>query len=158
MTTEESLFTRDQLEGTPALPDLACRLRLAVTRLSRRLRQQVSLEITPSQQSALTTVEEQGSVTLGDLAAAERVQPPSMSRVVANLEDAGLVERHIDPVDRRVVRVSLTPKGRLTLKKSRSLRTAYLACRLATLSEEETELIARAVVILEHLLEEDERG
>src|SRR5271169_5862757 len=85
--------------------ELAARLRLAVTRLSRRLRQQVVGGLTPSQGAALATVERLGEPTLGELAAAEQVQPPSMTRLAEGLARAGLVERVVDAADRRFARV-----------------------------------------------------
>src|SRR5207248_11562840 len=95
--------------------DLAARLRLAITRLARRLRQQAEGEVTPSQLSALSSVERLGPVTLGELAAVERVQPPSMTRIVAGLEEAGLVARKVDERDRRIARVPTTVAGQRLL-------------------------------------------
>src|SRR5881227_2139715 len=92
--------------------ELASRLRLAVTRLARRLRQQAEGEATPSQLSALASVERLGPITLGELAAVERVQPPSMTRIVARLEESGYVTRVVDPTDRRVARAGITDAGR----------------------------------------------
>src|SRR2546425_7889634 len=100
---------------TPASPDpevleLAAALRVVVMRLSRRLRQRADAGITPTLLSALATVHRQGSVTLGDLALAERVSPPSVTEIVGRLEEAGWVSRAVDPADRRVTRVSVTAK------------------------------------------------
>ncbi|HXQ62721.1 MAG TPA: MarR family transcriptional regulator [Acidimicrobiales bacterium] len=133
---------------------LAARLRLAVTRLSRRLRQQVAGGVTPSQVSALATVERLGSPTLGELAGSEQVRPPSMTRIVVGLEAAGLVTRHVDADDRRVARVMLTAEGRRVLQRSRSLRTAFVARRLRRLSEPEREALGELVRLLERLVEE----
>jgi len=134
--------------------ELAARLRLAVTRLSRRLRQQVAGGVTPSQVSALATVERLGSPTLGELAGSEQVRPPSMTRIVVGLEAAGLVTRQIDTDDRRVARVTLTAEGRRVLQRSRSLRTAFVARRLRRLSEPERESLGELVRLLERLVEE----
>ena len=134
--------------------ELAARLRLAVTRLSRRLRQQVAGGVTSSQVSALATVERLGSPTLGELAASEQVQPPSMTRMVVGLEAAGLVVRREDDRDGRVVRVALTAEGRRTVQRSRSLRTAYLARRLRRLSEAERASLEDVVCLLEHLVDQ----
>jgi len=134
--------------------EIAARLRLAVTRLARRLRHQVAGPVTPSQVSALATVERLGSPTLGELAASEQVQPPSMTKMVVGLEAAGLVERREDDVDRRVVRVTLTSEGRRTVQRSRSLRTAYLVRRLRRLSEAERASLETVVSLLEHVVEE----
>src|SRR5271155_2573356 len=121
--------------------ELAARLRLAVMRLSRRLRQQVAGGVTSSQVSALATVERLGSPTLGELAASEKVRPPSMTRIVVGLEEAGLVTRQVDSDDRRVARVMLTTEGRRVLQRSRSLRTAFLAQRLRRLSGPERDAL-----------------
>src|ERR1019366_3333439 len=104
--------------------ELAARLRLAILRLSRRLRQQVAGGVTSSQVSALATVERLGTPTLGELASSEQVQPPSMTKIVVGLEAAGLVARQEEEADRRIVRVKITADGRRTLARSRSLRNA----------------------------------
>ena len=134
--------------------ELAARLRLAVMRLSRRLRQQVADGATSSQVSALATVERLGAPTLGELAASEKVRPPSMTRIVVGLEEAGLVTRQIDADDRRVARVMLTADGRRVLQRSRSLRTAFLARRLKRLSAPERQALGELVGLLELLVEE----
>ena len=110
--------------------ELASRLRLAVTRLHRRLRQQSAGGLTQSQASALASIGQLGSPTLGALASRESVQPPSMTRIVAALEEMGHVARVVDPADRRVARVTLTDSGRRVLQRSRSLKNAFLADRL----------------------------
>ncbi len=134
--------------------ELAARVRLAVLRLSRRLRQQVAGGVTATQVSALATVERLGSPTLGELAASERVRPPSMTKIVVGLEEAGLVSRQVDALDRRVARVMLTTEGRRVVQRSRSLRTAYLARRLRRLSEAERASLGELVRLLELLVEE----
>ncbi len=98
-------------EVDPAEAELAARLRMAVTRLHRRLRQQAAGGLTPSQASALVGVEHLGSPTLGALAARESVQPPTMTKVVGALEELGYVTRVTDPSDRRVARLTITPAG-----------------------------------------------
>jgi DNA-binding MarR family transcriptional regulator len=134
--------------------ETAARLRLAVTRLARRLRQQVAGDVTSSQVSALATVERLGTPTLGELAASEQVQPPSMTRMVVGLETAGLVVRREDDTDRRIVRVALTAEGRRTVQRSRSLRTAYLVRRLRRLTDAERASLEDVVRLLEHLVDE----
>ena len=143
--------------STPAATDaeLAARLRLAVTRLARRLRQQAQGEVSPSQLSALSSVERLGPLTLGELSAVERVQPPTMTRIVASLEALGFVDRIVDTDDRRVARVQITSDGRRFLGRSRSRKNAYLAARLQTLPADDRETLARAAVVLERLLEEE---
>jgi DNA-binding MarR family transcriptional regulator len=139
-------------EGSDA--EMAARLRLAILRLSRRLRQQVAGGVTSSQVSALATVERLGTPTLGELATSEQVQPPSMTKIVVGLETAGMLSRHEDETDRRIVRVKLTAEGRRTLARSRSLRTAYLVRRLRALSDDDRADLADAVRLLEHLVEQ----
>lgn len=135
--------------------DLAVRLRLAITRLARRLRQEADADVTPSQISALATVDRQGPITLSELAAVERVQPPSMTRVVAALEDAGLVTRTVDVADRRIARVASTAAGRRALSRARTRKNAYLAARLRSLDADDVATLSRAAAILESIIEED---
>src|ERR1700688_51555 len=134
--------------------EMAARLRLAILRLSRRLRQQVAGGVTSSQVSALATVERLGTPTLGELAASEQVQPPSMTKMVVGLEAAGLVTRKEDDSDGRIVRVALTPEGRRALQRSRSLRNAFLVRRLRRLSDAERASLEDVVRLLEHLVEQ----
>ncbi len=141
-------------EGTEA--ETAARLRLAVTRLHRRLRQQSAGDMTASQASALASVDRLGSPTLGELAARELVQPPSLTRVVAALEDRGLVTRVVDPGDRRVVRLSATRAGLAVLEERRSLRDAYIARRLQELPAEDRRALPGLTALLEQLAEGDE--
>ncbi len=143
-------------QGAPSGSDaeVAARLRLVVTRLARKLRQQVVGPLTPSQMAALAAVERLGKPTLGELAASEQVQPPSMTKMVVGLEAAGLVTRREDDADRRVVRVALTSEGRRTVQRSRSLRTAYLVRQLRRLSDDERASLHRVVALLERLVEE----
>ena len=134
--------------------ELVVRLRLAVVRLARRLRQQGGEEVTASQFSALSSVHRLGPLTLGALAGVERVRPPSLTRIVASLEEAGLVARRPDPGDRRVARVETTPAGEALLARSRTRKDAYLAGRLAALDPADRAVLGRAADILERLLEE----
>ena len=140
--------------GTTVDRELVVRLRLAVGRLARRLRQQAGGEITPSQHSALSSVARLGPVTLGELAAVEQVRPPTMTRIVACLEESGLVDRHARPGDRRVVQVELSAGGRRLLDRSHTRKDAFLAKRLARLDPDEVEALDRAVAVLERLLED----
>jgi DNA-binding MarR family transcriptional regulator len=130
---------------------LAGRLRIGVTRLARRLRQEAEPDITPSMLVALSSVESQGPLTMRDLCAIERVQPPSMTRIVAALVDAGLVERRADPSDGRVVWIRVTGAGRRLLERARGRKEAYLAKALRDLEPEELETLERAAGILERL-------
>jgi DNA-binding MarR family transcriptional regulator len=140
--------------GAPTGDDqLAARLRVAVTRLNRRLRQESMTGVSPSQEAALAAVKRLGRPTLGELAQAEQVQPPSMTRVVAAMEAAGLIARSGDEGDRRVSRVELTSQGRATLERIRSLKTAYLARQIALLSPDDREDAERLAYLLERLVE-----
>lgn len=105
--------------------------------------------------SALVTIEGHGPLTLGELAAMEKVQPPTMTPIVARLEADELVRRETDPVDRRVAHITITPKGKQLLERSRSRKTAYLAKRLQALRPEERAVVGQAVEILERFVGED---
>ncbi len=137
--------------------DTGSALRLAVLRLSRRLRQETTAsgEITPSQMSALTVLAKHGELTLGELAAIERIAPPSMTRIAARLEENGLLERRPDTSDRRVARVAISATGQELLRQSRERGDAFMNARLGGLSDDERDLLARAVPLLERLASED---
>jgi DNA-binding MarR family transcriptional regulator len=141
------------MQSTTGLPS---QLRLAVMRLSRRLRQEDVGDITQSQLSALATIERAGPLSLGDLADLERVAPPSMTRIAGRLEEAGLVVRNVDATDRRIARVAISETGRELLKQTRTRRDAYLATRLRALSPEERATLARALPLLERLARDGE--
>ena len=130
---------------------LAARLRLAVTRLARRLRQEAEAGVTPSMLSALSSAERKGSLTMRDLCHAEQVQPPTMTRIVAALVEAGLVVREQDPADGRVAWVTVTTVGRRLLERSRRRKEAYLAKSLRSLEPEELRTLEAAAEILERL-------
>src|SRR6266550_7513348 len=106
-----------------AILPLAASLRLAVMRLARRLRQQSEADVTPSMLSALSTIERHGPMTLSELAAHERVQPPTVTTILGRLESAGLVAKDTDLDDRRVTWVSLTAEGRRFVEAERSKKT-----------------------------------
>lgn len=153
-TKARPLKVDDAPGGFAGDEQLAGRLRVAVTRLNRRLRQESLTGVSPSQESALATVNRLGRPTLGEIAQAERVQPPTMTRVVAAMEAAGLVTRLADAEDRRVTRVELTRAGRAALDRIRSLKTAYLARRLSLLSPRERARAADLATLLEELVED----
>jgi DNA-binding MarR family transcriptional regulator len=136
--------------------ELAARLRLVVMRLGRRLRQQAGDDLSPTLISALVTIERHGPLTLGRLAALERVKRPSVTRMVAILERRGLVACEVDAVDRRVRVVAVTAAARLLLQDSRTRKTAYLARHLRKLPERDVDALTAAVDVLERLLEGDE--
>jgi DNA-binding MarR family transcriptional regulator len=136
--------------------ELAPRLRLAVTRLARRLRQQSGEGLTPSQTSALASIERNGALTPSELATIERVQRPTATRVLAAMADRGLVRRETDVADRRVIRLKITPAGANVLRRSRSRKNAYLDRRLRELDPDELQTLERAVALIERLLEGDD--
>ena len=133
----------------------AARLRLAIARLSRRLRQEVTPAVTPSQLSALARLDRGGPMSVGDLAAAERVSPSTLTRIVAALESDGLISRETDPADRRVARVAVSAAGHELLEAARARGTGYLVERIGRLDDQEAAVLAAAVPVLERLLEED---
>ena len=130
---------------------VASRLGMSVMRLERKLRQRSAGGVTASQYAALITISKKGELTLGELAAAEGVAPPSMTRIAANLEQAGLLERRPDPLDRRVARVAISDKGAELLAEARNLRAVYLGERFAELGAEEVEVLGRAAELLNRL-------
>jgi len=131
--------------------ELAARLRLAITRLARHLRQTADSDLSPTQGSVLATVSASGPVTLGELAELERVASPTITKVIALLHEKGLVDKLTDPADRRFVRVQLTPAGDELLARSRARKTAWLARQLQDLPPEELERLTAAAEVLEHL-------
>lgn len=127
-------------------------LRLAVMRLARRLRnERVSTDLTLSQLAALATIERHGALTPGELAAHERVQPPSMTRIVTTLAAAGLVARRPHATDGRQHLVHATPAGTTLLAEDRRRRDAWLTQRLAELDPAEIETLRAATGILDRL-------
>jgi DNA-binding MarR family transcriptional regulator len=135
--------------------DLAVRLRLAITRTSRRLRQEAGPGLSPTLTAALATVDRHGPLTPSELAARERVQRPTATRLVSRLEELGLLQRAADPQDRRSSLLSVTPEGRELLGEMRKRKTAYLAHRIEGLEREDRTTLDRAAAILERLLEDD---
>lgn len=127
-------------------------LRRTVFRLARRLRRSAGAGITPSQLSALASVDRLGPLPLRELATVEDVAPPTLTRVVGTLEAAGLVTRDADPTDRRVALVRTTPAGRHLLEEGRRRGDDYLSARLAQLDPSDRAALARAVPVLEALL------
>jgi DNA-binding MarR family transcriptional regulator len=151
------------VKETGAKPDaetilpLASALRLVVSRLARRLRQQAEPGITASQLSILATVDRHGAMTLSDLAQHERVTPPTITATMGRLEAAGYVTRETDAADKRVTRISLSRDGRRFLESVRSRKNAYLTRRLSRLDAEDRATLERAAEILERLLEAEDR-
>ncbi|HEY6278325.1 MAG TPA: MarR family transcriptional regulator [Streptosporangiaceae bacterium] len=136
---------------------LATALRISVSRLARRLRVErlvpelAEPALSDTQLAALATLERHGAMTPGELAEHEKVQPPSMTRVIAALVDWELVNRAPDPTDRRQVILSVTSSGRDLVQKVRRRREAWLAKRLAELTPQERATLLAAAPILEKL-------
>ena len=132
--------------------ELAGRLRLAVTRLARQLRQQAPSGLSPSLLSALASINHHGPLTHGELAELEQVAPPTITRCVDRLVEQGLVDRVVDLDDRRVSRVTMLPAGDELIASIRTRKEAWLIERLAELPDDQPHL-ANTVAVLEHLLE-----
>jgi DNA-binding MarR family transcriptional regulator len=142
---------------TPPVADVAAHLRLVVARTARRLRQEAGADLSPSLISALATIDRHGPITPSELAAQERVQRPTATRVLARLEDAGLVDRAPDPADRRSSLISASAAGRTLLRRQRSRKDQYLARRLAALDADDVATLERAAAILERMLDAEGR-
>ena len=131
---------------------LASSLRLAVMRLARRMRgERADTSLTLSQIAALATLERHGPLTPGELAAQEKVQPPSMTRLAASLEAAGLVTRTAHPSDGRQVLLAVSPEGTALLKEDRRRREAWLAQRLRALDPDDRAVLHKAAAVLDRL-------
>ncbi|MEV6814361.1 MarR family transcriptional regulator [Micromonospora sp. NPDC051296] len=131
---------------------LAHQLRDAITRLNRRVRQARPVgDLTVTQLSALTSIRLGGALTPRELADVERVQPPTMTKIVAKLEERGLVQRSPHPTDRRQVILAVTEGGRAVLDQFERVRDEWLAHRLAELSDTDREILHHAAEILQRL-------
>ena len=149
-TTPQATSVAPDLSADAELPS---RLRLAITRTARRLRQEAGTDLGPSQVAALATLEVQGPMSPSELADRERIQRPTATGVLNHLAKAGLVLRISDPDDGRSAIVSVTPEGRALVRRLRRRKTAYLATRLRKLPPEDVETLARAADLLERMLE-----
>ena len=134
------------------------RLRHAVTRLARLLRQQDEGGFGATLTAALASVKSRGPLTLGELAACEQVAPPTMTKVVERLEALGFVTRALDGKDRRVSRVAVTRAGRRHLEVTKQRRTAWLAGRVERLDATNQQRMLDAVSVLEALISVEPRG
>ena len=146
------------LTNTPPKMDLrsdaglASVLRVSLTRLNRRLRRQAAAHsLTPTQFATLAAVERHSGITPGELAELEKVQPPSMTRVIAALGERGRVSRTPHPADRRQVTVTVTESAEKLRKEGRRRKEAWLTQRLKELSPEERSNLRQAAPILEKL-------
>lgn len=141
--------------GDATAIDLTVRLRIALARINRRLRQQDGeVDLTASQASVLAIVAARGPLTVGELGQLEHVRPPTITRMVDRLEERSLVVRRHDPSDRRVALVELTPDGAALLTRSRAQRSKYLERRLEALDDADRAAVIAALPALERLAEE----
>lgn len=141
-----------------SLTDSASRLRMAIVRTARRLRQEAAGTadpLTPTSAAALATVERHGPLTPSELAQIERVKRPTATRTLRGLGEAGLVARAPDPLDGRSALLSITPAGRDRLRRLRGRKNAYLARRMRDLPAADLDTLDRAAEILEQILEEE---
>jgi DNA-binding MarR family transcriptional regulator len=151
--------TAVQLSGTHApdgavAPETVERLRLVIARLARLLRQQDDSGLGPTVTAALSTINKHGPLTLGDLAASERVAPPTITKIIDKMEKAGLVQRQAHPVDRRVSLVGITDLGAARLDEFRSRRLAWLSARLDELDGDDVAVLAEATGVLERIVDQ----
>lgn len=141
----------------PPTAALAHDLRIACMRVARRVRFDADNTIAPHLFSVLVRLQDEPR-TLGELAAIEQVSAPSMSRAVGQLVDLGYVDRSPDPDDGRLVRLSLTDDGRVTVERERAHRDAWMTARLEGLAVQDRELLRRAADLIEELLAGQEDG
>ena len=135
------------------ITEQAARLRLAITRTARRLRQSAGAELGPSATAALATIERSGPLTPSELAEAEGVQRPTATRIITRLEQEGLIDRASDPADGRCSLISATGEGAELLDRMRRRKDAYLARHLGELPDRDLATLRRAAAILERMLE-----
>jgi DNA-binding MarR family transcriptional regulator len=141
------------MRSTSADQELAGRLRHAIARSARRLRQESGTDLSPSLTAALATIDLHGPLTPSELAVRERVQRPTVTRVVFRLEEAGLVTRAADPADGRSALITISPAGRALLAAARTRKDAFLSERLEALPAADRATLARAAALLEGMLE-----
>jgi DNA-binding MarR family transcriptional regulator len=127
------------------------RLRVALARLSRRLRRHELAGLTPTQLAALATIGKTGPMRLGDLAAAEGIAPSTLTRLVTALEDIGYVQRTADPSDARASTLAITADGQEALERIRTETTLMLTASLELLTSEQRSALAAALPVLEQL-------
>jgi len=139
------------------LLEVTAKLRLAIARTARRLRQEAGSDLSPTLTSALASIERHGPLTPSELAAVERVQRPTATRIASRLEGDELIARTADPNDGRGSLLAVSARGRELLRRLRTRKNAYLSRRLRELDDTDVNALARAADILERLLE-DERA
>ncbi len=155
--TRQASLDRRPVPARTRRPDaaaLAAELRPGLLKLTRIVRQQrVDRSVTLTQLSTMGTLFRRGPLSAGELAAAEQVQPPSMTKVLATLEERGLVRRDAAPHDRRQAIISITDAGVALLDEERKARDAWLSRRLEILTPEQREVLHAAAPILVQLAE-----
>ena len=144
------------MQTSSKAPPVASRLRLAVARTARRLRQEAGGGLSPTLSAALATIDRHGPLTPSELADRERVKRPTATRLLATLEEGSLVARTSDPSDRRSSLIAITPEGRELMRTLRTRKDAYLVRRLAKLTADERAMLAQAADLLERMLEEED--
>jgi len=141
--------------GLPGAGVDVARLRVAIARLSRRLRKHELAGLTPTQLSALATIDHAGPVRLGDLAAAERIAPSTLTRLVSALEECGYVRRCAVPGDARASTLAVTDLGHAAIERIRQETTSQLRESLLMLPPDQLAALAAALPALEHLADAD---
>ena len=142
----------NDMPSTIASSELASELRVSMMRLARRLRaERLDEGLTPTQLAVLGTLDRHGAMTLGELAAHEKVQPPSMTRTTGALEERGLVTRVSQRIDRRQVLVGISHDGLTLLREDRKRRDAWLASRFEQLTSDERALLHAVAPLLDRL-------
>ncbi|MEY2450571.1 MAG: hypothetical protein QOD92_145 [Acidimicrobiaceae bacterium] len=130
--------------------ELATRFRFALFPLVRQLRHH-NVDLTASQASALATIARRGPLTVGELAKAEHVSSPMITKIAKGLEEDGLVTRTVDPTDKRVTQMAITKEGERRLERSRSRKNAWLAQQFDDLSPSELAAIDAVIPVLERI-------
>lgn len=139
------------------LLETASRLRLAIVRTARRMRQEAGTDLSPTLAAALGTIERHGPLTPSELAEIERIQRPTATRIAATLESEGLIARAPDPSDGRASLLSISPQGRALLRRLRKRKNAYLSRRFREMDDADIEALDRAAEVLERMLEGEKR-
>jgi DNA-binding MarR family transcriptional regulator len=139
------------------LLETASRLRLAIVRTARRMRQEAGTDISPTLTAALGTIDRHGPLTPSELADVERIKRPTATRIAAALERDGLIVRAPDPSDGRASLLSISPRGRDLMRRLRKRKNAYLSRRLRDLDDADVEALDRAAEVLERMLEGEAR-
>jgi DNA-binding MarR family transcriptional regulator len=134
--------------------ETAARLRRAITRLNRRLRQTSLGRISPAQASMLASIETLDNPSLGDLATAEQMKPPSVTRLAQSMQEVGLIVCTPDPIDRRCTRVHLSALGKKEIAAIRRRKTEFLEAKLLSLSDGDQRTALELADFLERLLDE----